>query len=346
MNPILTSIPFWGSMACLVAVAAFNAWLSRINQFFFFSRTVGAEFPSTPQAKKIAADYVRGVWLGCIAGAIGTTLVLSLTRLSLYACFTLGLLIECLYCTIAFARAHRLTGLAVAAGAVGVHDASATATAPATPVSVPLFDPGSFTRGVVTQMILAPLCAVLAWAVPMGAMHMGFSDFADAVDKHGAAFLSGLSMGLLFGSVALILQLKYFSRHRSQLARFTVRSCAMLAWFGAAAMVISTASVPLGWTITTVQHRVILWAILGVALLRMIYAWVRNRQFTPPAAERNGDERWRWGLFYYNPTDPALFVQHRARPGYTVNFANFLSWPLTLAVFADFAFLICIHLYR
>lgn len=346
MNSILMSSSFWGLMACMVAVAAFNTWLSRINQFFFFSRTVGEEFPSTPQAKKIATDYLRGVWVGCIAGAVGTALGLNFTRLSLYACFALGLLIECLCCTIAFARAHQLTGLAVAAGAAGANDAGTASTTTATPVSVSLFDPGSFTRGVVILMILAPVSAVLAWVVPMAIMRMGFSAFADTVDAHGATFLSALSLGLLFGSVALFLQLKYFSRHRSQLAGFTVRTCVMLAWFGAAAMLIGTASVPLVWTITLTQKRIILWAILGVALLRMIYGWLQNRKFALPAVECRGDENWHWGLFYYNAADPSLFVQHRARPGYTVNFANFLSWPLTLAVVADLTFLVCIHLYR
>jgi hypothetical protein len=346
MNLILMSAPFWGSMACLVAVAAFNTWLSRINQFFYFSRTVSAEFPLTPQAKKIAADYVRGVWLGCIASAIATALALNVTRLSLYVCFALGLLVECLCSTLSFARAHRLTGLTVAADADNAQDAAAAPAGSVASVSVSLLEPGGFTRGTAVQMVLVPLCATLAWIVPMGMMRMGFSAFADEVDKHGAAFLSGLSVGLLSGSVALCLQLKYFSRHRSRLARFTMRSCVLLAWFGAAAMIIGTVSVPLGWTITLVQRRAILGVILGVALLRMLYAWVQSRQFTPPPVERNGDEHWRWGLFYYNSADPALFIQHRARPGYTVNFANFLSWPLTVAVLADFVFLICIHLYR
>jgi uncharacterized membrane protein len=34
------------------------------------------------------------------------------------------------------------------------------------------------------------------------------------------------------------------------------------------------------------------------------------------------NEKWRMGLFYYNPDDPSIFVEHRFGLGYTLNFAN------------------------
>lgn len=343
MNTTWLSLPFWGSIALLVAVAAFNSWLSRINQFFFFSRTVAAGFASTPGAKKIAADYLRGVWLGCVAGVGVSMCMAGMTRFSLYLCFTAGLLAQCVYTSVAFARAHRLTGMALESGAAETPE---TAPAPAATVSVPLLDPGRFTRGLMMQMVVAPLCAALAWLVPMVTMRVGFGELAGSISAHGADFLSGLGMGLLAGSVLLFLQLKYFSRHRSRLAHFTANSCVLLAWCGAAAIAVSTFCVPFDWTITRHEKQIILGVVLGVAVLRMIYGYLRSRQFAPPQVERGGDRFWRWGLFYYNPGDPTLFIQHRAGPGYTVNFANFLSWPLTLAVLADFVFLVSIHPYR
>jgi uncharacterized membrane protein len=92
------------------------------------------------------------------------------------------------------------------------------------------------------------------------------------------------------------------------------------------------------WTILVV--------ILAVAFLRMAYGWTRSHLFAPPQIERSGDQFWRWGLFYYNPSDPTLFIQHRAGPGFTMNFANFFSWPLVLFFAADLVFLVSIHLYR
>ena len=38
------------------------------------------------------------------------------------------------------------------------------------------------------------------------------------------------------------------------------------------------------------------------------------------------DEYWHLGNFYCNPQDPAIFVQKRMGFGYTLNFANRLSW--------------------
>ena len=40
------------------------------------------------------------------------------------------------------------------------------------------------------------------------------------------------------------------------------------------------------------------------------------------------NECWKGGMFYYNPNDAVLFVQRRDGFGYTVNFANRLSWAL------------------
>jgi hypothetical protein len=38
------------------------------------------------------------------------------------------------------------------------------------------------------------------------------------------------------------------------------------------------------------------------------------------------ESRWKAGIFYVNPDDPALFVQKRLGIGYTLNFAHPLSW--------------------
>jgi uncharacterized membrane protein len=53
------------------------------------------------------------------------------------------------------------------------------------------------------------------------------------------------------------------------------------------------------------------------------------------------DEHWKWGIFYYNPDDPALLVEKRFGIGYTMNFACSRAWViliLTLAVPIALAF--------
>ena len=55
------------------------------------------------------------------------------------------------------------------------------------------------------------------------------------------------------------------------------------------------------------------------------------------------DTCWKLGMFYFNPDDPALFVEKRIGIGYTINFAHGTSWiilaltlvlPLGLAALA------------
>src|SRR5690606_15255848 len=43
---------------------------------------------------------------------------------------------------------------------------------------------------------------------------------------------------------------------------------------------------------------------------------------------RDDDRYWKWGIFYYNPDDPAWFVEKRFGIGWTNNFAQPASWML------------------
>jgi uncharacterized membrane protein len=67
----------------------------------------------------------------------------------------------------------------------------------------------------------------------------------------------------------------------------------------------------------------------------------------PPAAgpigDRSPDSCWKGGVFYYNPEDPAVWVEKRFGIGYTLNFGRAAAWvflililllPLALAVAA------------
>lgn len=41
---------------------------------------------------------------------------------------------------------------------------------------------------------------------------------------------------------------------------------------------------------------------------------------------RADDQYWKWGLFYYNPDDPSIWIEKRMGIGYTVNFARPGAW--------------------
>lgn len=334
------------SLAGLALVAAFNSWTSRINQFFFFSRTVDADFPATPAARKITGQYLRLVRLGFAVSLIAFSAMSVLTPASLYACFFTALVVECVGCCAAFGKAHAAAGKALAALAARAPVEAGNRAEQPTAVAVQLRDPGTFTRHLIAMLALAPFAAAAAWLIPMTALHMGFSAFSDVIGANRAEFLTGLGLGLMAGSLLLYVQLRYFSRHRSPMARFTARGCVLLAWLGAASIAVSTLSVPLHQVITMQVRLALVGIVLAIACARLVYGWAKLRMFPPPAIERHGDQFWRWGLFYYNPSDPTLFIQHRCGPGYTVNFANRLSWPVAMFILADMVFLVCIHLHR
>jgi uncharacterized membrane protein len=48
----------------------------------------------------------------------------------------------------------------------------------------------------------------------------------------------------------------------------------------------------------------------------------------PPVGDRTPDQCWKGGLIYYNPDDPALWVEKRFGVGWTVNCGNPRSWLL------------------
>jgi uncharacterized membrane protein len=45
-----------------------------------------------------------------------------------------------------------------------------------------------------------------------------------------------------------------------------------------------------------------------------------------PVGDRTPDDCWKGGLIYYNPTDPALWVEKRFGIGWTMNFGNPRAW--------------------
>jgi uncharacterized membrane protein len=48
--------------------------------------------------------------------------------------------------------------------------------------------------------------------------------------------------------------------------------------------------------------------------------------------EPQSDSYWKAGMFYYNPHDPAIFVSKRVGIGYTMNFANKISWVVLVGI--------------
>jgi uncharacterized membrane protein len=124
------------------------------------------------------------------------------------------------------------------------------------------------------------------------------------------------------------------------MAWYTMRTFVLLAWIGVAAIAGTAFAAAFDIPVSKTASQTILFTAFAIALLHLVYGWAQMRRFAPPTAEQYGDHLWRGGLFYYNPTDPAIFVQRRTGPGYTLNFGNLFSWPIVMVVYGNLVFLI------
>ncbi len=66
----------------------------------------------------------------------------------------------------------------------------------------------------------------------------------------------------------------------------------------------------------------------------LIVMWRNVAGPSSELVEATPNDAWSGGVWYYNPRDPALFVEKRIGLGYTLNFGNRWSWVLLLGLVA------------
>lgn len=331
----------------LCAAAAFNMWTSRINQFFFFGRTLPAAFAASADAKKVTDRYLRQVRLGSFSSlCLFSFLRVEWPHLSVSGAVVIALLWQCIAFHISFAQAHRAAGEAFEKSSVaanGTYDGEAELSHV---VSASLLSPTQEPGIGIWQILLPGIAVLCVWIAAATIGRLGFTYFGDAVDAMGGSMLLGMSIGMLCASTALLFLLRFSSRYRTPMARRSTRLALLLGWISAALFTGISLIAATHHRLTPTVGRMILLTLLAFAFLQAMYAWVYKKRFVPPAVERDGDEFWRWGLYYHNAGDPALFVQSRCYPAYTLNFANIFSWPIAMVVLADFGFLFFLSLRR
>jgi len=87
---------------------------------------------------------------------------------------------------------------------------------------------------------------------------------------------------------------------------------------------------------------VLIVTIVMLATIFPLAAWVNQGRAHPvtthapgaPLGDGTRDQDWKWGMFYYNPDDAALFVEARFGVGYTINFGHTSAWIIMAGVFA------------
>lgn len=324
--------------AALSATAPFYMRIPRINQYFFFGRALPEAFISSAAAQEISRRYQRQMRTGLMI-AFALLLILSgAGRLSPFAALGVALLYLYIFFHIRFALAHRAAGAAFAASGPVQREAAEQG------ISVPLLQRDRQSQPALWQILLPGAVMSGIWIGGALASHQSLSSFSTLADAMGGSTLVGLSLGMQCAATVFALLLRYTARQRTPLARRNMRVGIALAWIATAIFAGVVLTILLHGHIAHMIGSIAVIVLLGFAILHSFYCLEKGNKYTPASVEFNSDDCWRWGLYYHNPADPALFVQSRALPGYTLNFANIFSWPIALAVYGNFVFLFCLSM--
>lgn len=324
------------TLVVLLLLVAYSSWMTQINQFFFFGRTVPEDFGSSAEGRGIVRRYLVSIWTGW---AVTMILIGVMWREPVRFYLEVPLLMEMLVVYGAFARANRETLRAT--GAVPMQ----------TVVEVPLTETEERVPSLATLAIpigvaaVAGLSALLLAAARGGSLRSAPDVLDTLLVTHGVELLFSFGLGMGTARFAMLL-LRTRSRTRTPLGGNVLRSLVVSNWAAAVAMIAGTAIAFTGGRMTRMEGKAVIFlALIAVAALT-VFRMVRIRRFVPPAAELQADENWKWGLFYCNRNDPALFVQSRFGVGYTLNYGRATAWPLAIvftAFFLSTAVLVTLH---
>ncbi len=324
------------TLTALLLITAYSSWMSQINQFFFFGRTVPEDFASGAEGRAIVRRFVVSIWIGC---ALAVVLIGVLWREHLQSYILWPVMIEIVVGYFAFARANRET-------------LRATGVVPAqTVMEVPLTTTEGRVPSLATLMIPIVVAAVAgvgslaAAAVRGGSLRSAPEVLDTLLVAHGVETLFSFGLGMATAGLVLLL-LRTRSRTRTPLAGNVLRSLVVSNWASAAALIASMVVVFAGGAMTRVESKAVIVVAFVAAVALNVVRMIRIRRFAPPAAELQADENWLWGMFYRNRRDPALFVQSRFGVGYTLNFGRATAWPLAIgfaALFLSTAVLATLH---
>lgn len=187
---------------------------------------------------------------------------------------------------------------------------------------------GSVFGPVLTQALLTALLLVLAWAVLRGRAQLDAEDPRAGIRHRRFVSTSARMLSAVAAGVNVV---------------FLLAALAMWNVIGSGP-VVSTVTTVLGLLAVGVPVGLAVRAGQGGSRLKVDAADGGGRagdagtgaatDHRPKPVNRDDDRLYRWGLVYYNPDDPALFVPKRFGVGWTVNMARPLAWVLLAATIA------------
>lgn len=308
----------------LTALGLFYNWAPLTNAAFYFGRRVEPGFRETKSGRSILARYRLLLWMGCLVG-IANAIVLP-AQPHYHPGLYLGLLVELLVSTLAFANANS------AVAKFGIQPPNAvTVNLSSSYVSHPMLE----------WPVLTPVCIVVASVgltlllAHHGFDGKGFSWLNASLERAKAMEMFSVGLGILLSSTFILLIIRFRTRRTAAMARLTEQTGLMLAYLAAASVFVACGAVAAGYSVPRFAQSSTLWLAAGIGVIHLVRGIrMRGAAFAPPAAELNDDKLWRWGMFYFNRQDPAVLVQRRCGVGMTFNFAHSVAWVVMLGFVA------------
>lgn len=309
-------------LALVAIILQFMPLLTRRG--IFFSATVDPEFPQSADGRRLLRSYR-------LQAALWTVLAFALAALSATTRPALGASLPALLLVIGIGFSYWLKFREVH-GRYGLHRPE---------VREASLSPAEETASIRPWLVIPPFIAIAAVAFYL---HAHWSQIPDQFPVHwgvngqpnrwASRDFGGVYGTLLMGTVMDLLCLGFawalLRMSRKSMMRYvTVRMLEVLLY-------------PLTFTFVVVSllplMRIPLWLapVLLFAFIAGIFFW-SYRKITAPSApgevpEPQSDSYWKAGVFYYNPNDPAIFVSKRVGIGYTMNFANKMSWVVLVGI--------------
>lgn len=100
------------------------------------------------------------------------------------------------------------------------------------------------------------------------------------------------------------------------------------------------------WIMGTLGAVVNVGLVLGILLVPIVMWRLGHfaRPGTPDEGDRSPDAAWKLGMIYFNPDDPALWLEKRFGVGYTLNFGRPMAWVIIGALLGGSALLVWVSL--
>lgn len=316
------------AVGATLILGLFYSWTSRINGLFFFGRTVSPEFRASAEARAVTRQYLLAI-AGSTAAAVLCGWAAVYAGGSHY--ISAGAFLECIAFPFVFARANHQVRAFLQAHA-GWNAPAGTVREAALLERPQYWVPGIGSILLPVIVSAAGFGAALLIAGHGAGVGSAWARLSSSVDSASYSTILGLGSGMMCAGVGILILFRTSARLRTRMAQYTVRSCITIEWIAAALLIMALLLSVAGVVITRTEMRGVLLAAIVTAFGLMSWNQTRMKRFVPPAVELGADDRWRWGLFYVDRTDPALFIQSRCGAGYTLNYGRFAAWPISIGL--------------